>query len=163
MMFGERPVLALILLISVAALAAAFTAQFVFGLQPCILCYWQRVPFYGAAALAVLALLPGVGRRVRVAVIALCGLLFLINSGIAVFHVGVEQLWWAGTEACGGEPVTALSVEDMQRMMRAPIQARCDEVAWSLFGISMAGYNVVFSLVLGISSLWAAARLRRQG
>jgi disulfide bond formation protein DsbB len=42
-------------------------------------------------------------------------------------------------------------------VMAAPV-VRCDVVPWSLFGISMAGYNVVISLALGALALVAARR-----
>ena len=89
---------------------------------------------------------------------------FLIGAGIAAYHVGVEQYWWAGTEACTGAATgSARSVDELRAQIMTAPTARCDEIAWSLFGVSMAGYNFLFSLVLaGFAALAARANLRRE-
>lgn len=149
-----------ILAVCVAALGGALFLEHVLDVRPCILCLWQRVPFAVAGALAAFALLPGLPVGARRGLVAVCGLVFLVNMGIAAFHVGVEQHWWEGTAQCsapaGGAPQ---SLAEMRAALESPPQlARCDEVGWSLFGISLPGYNVVLSLVLGAASLWAARR-----
>jgi disulfide bond formation protein DsbB len=83
------------------------------------------------------------------------GVAALAGTGIAVFHVGVEQHWWQGTAECGSTLGAASSIEDMRRMLLAQPVVRCDEVAWSLFGISMAGYNALISLGLAAFALAA--------
>jgi disulfide bond formation protein DsbB len=93
--------------------------------------------------------------------VGLCGLLFLIGAGIAAFHVGVEQHWWAGTAECGGQASGARTVEQLQAMIEAAPVVRCDVVAWSLFGISMAGYNVMLSLALAAFAFVSAFRRAR--
>lgn len=131
--------------ISALALASALIAQYGFDLQPCILCLYQRVPY------AVVMILGGaayfVPRRFSSALIALIGVVFAIGAGIAFFHVGVEQQWWMGTESCSTTLDTS-SIEALRAQILGTKAARCDEVQWSLFGISMAGYNVLMSLGL---------------
>lgn len=145
-----------------AALVAAYTAQYGFGLQPCILCLYQRVPFYVAIVLCGLALLPALARDWRALLVGLAGLALVINAGIAMFHVGVEQHWWAGTEACsGGAATTAqMTIEQLQEAMSRPAQARCDQPPWSFHGVTMAMLNVPFSLMLGLLALIGARRMR---
>ncbi len=146
--------------VCLAALIAAWIAQYGFGLQPCILCLYQRVPFAIGAALGLAALLPFVGRRGRGVLLGLAGLALLVNAGIAVFHTGVEQHWWAGTAECGGGAVAVSSdAATLLEAMRQPVEARCDEPPWSLFGITMAMMNVPFSLVLAAAALWGGHRL----
>ncbi|GIR54019.1 MAG: hypothetical protein CM15mP62_14900 [Rhodospirillaceae bacterium] len=66
----------------------------------------------------------------------------LVGAGIALFHVGVEQQLWSGTQGCGSN-IEATSVEAFRlKLLQQPI-VRCDEIAWSLFGVSMAGYNLI--------------------
>ena len=84
----------------------------------------------------------------------------LTGAGIALYHVGVEQHWWAGPTACGGGGQVPGSLAELGRMMNQPVP-RCDEPAWSLFGISMAGYNVFFSLILAAAAFRTAFLLRR--
>lgn len=151
---------AIILLACLAALAGALTAQFGFGLRPCVLCLYQRVPYVVAALLAALALLPAVPAKARWVLVALCALAFAVNAGIAVFHVGVEQHWWAGTAACTGGGRLPANPQEMMAMLAGPPPARCDQIPWALFGISMAGYNLPASLALAGFAGWAARRLR---
>lgn len=158
----SRLVPAAILAVSLGSLAAALIAQFGFGLQPCILCLYQRVPYAVAALLALPALLPVIPERRRAALVALCGLIFLIGGGIAVFHVGVEQHWWAGTSACAGTPIAAVDLNDLQAALNTKPVVHCEDVQWRLFGISMAGYNVAASALWGILSLIAARRIAKE-
>lgn len=123
---------------SLAALAGAFIAQYGFDLQPCVLCIYQRWPYAVAAALAVLCLfLPAQQRQwaLTAAIVAL-----LVGGGIAGYHVGVEQHWWAGTAGCTGGATPATLEELRAQVMSAPV-VRCDEVAFSLFGISMQRHH----------------------
>lgn len=147
-----------VLAASVAALAAAYVAQYGFGLRPCILCLTQRVPFAVAGGLALLALLrPLSWRR---ALMALAGLAFLVNAGIAVYHVGVEQKWWMSS--CGASSAPAPSLGDLKALMSRPAdEPRCDEPAWQWHGVTMAGLNIVFSGGLALMVLAALARTRQ--
>lgn len=144
-------------LASAGVLGAALVFQYGFGYQPCVLCIWQRWPYVGVLVFTLLTLLfrrwPGVGDALLIA----SGLALLANAGIAGYHVGVEQHWWAGTSGCG-VPGAATSLDQLRaQVMAAPI-VRCDDIPWSLFGVSMAGYNVLVSLVLAAFA-FAAARV----
>ena len=148
----------LVLGASVIALATAFAAQYWGGLQPCVLCLYQRWPYAVAIALGLIALaLPA---YLKGWIVALAGLAFVVGGGIAVFHVGVEQGWWQGTSQCGAS-FTANSVDALRaQILKAPV-VRCTDVAWSFDGISMAGFNVIASAILAIVTLAGARRLIR--
>jgi disulfide bond formation protein DsbB len=135
---------------SAALLAAAFAFQYLGGLAPCPLCLWQRWPHAVAVALGALIL---VWPRRELA--GLAALALLVGAGIAGYHVGIEQGWWPGPSTCVAPELGAVSAEDLlQDILAAPV-VRCDEIAWSLFGVSMAGWNGIASLVL--AALWARA------
>lgn len=142
---------------SAGVLGAAFASQYLGGLQPCILCLYQRRPYaivIGLAAVAALLPAGGRGGHLRIGLLGLSSVALLANVGIAGFHVGVEQTWWPGPAQCGGAIGSGpISVEDL---MSTPI-VRCDQPAWTLLGISMAGYNVALSLGL---ALFAAVATR---
>ncbi|HYC05396.1 MAG TPA: disulfide bond formation protein B [Azospirillaceae bacterium] len=147
------------------ALAAALLSQYVGGLAPCELCLWQRWALVAVMVAVVPALITpprGTTGRLGAIAVAVAGLAFLAGAGIAIFHVGVEQHWWQGLSSCGGGGSSARTAEEMlAEIMNAPV-TRCDEVAWSFAGISMAGYNALFSLALGLTGLAAArAAFRR--
>ena len=137
-----------------AALIAALISQFGFDLQPCVLCLWQRWPYVAAIVLGLAAILL---RRNRPAAMVLTGLAVLavvVSGGIGAFHVGVEQGWWEGTAGCGSLSNTDDLAALRAQIMNAPI-VRCDEVAFSLFGISMAGWNVLYALGVAVVAIRA--------
>ena len=121
-----------------ALLGGAYVSQYGFGLYPCEMCWWQRWAHFAALGLAVLAWLRPASR----ALVALAGVAILVAGLIGLFHAGVEYGWWQGLTACtsnaevGGDPLKSI--------LQAPI-VRCDIAPWSLFGISLAGWNFLFS------------------
>ena len=157
-----RLVPAVIAVVSLAALAAALASQYWGGLEPCILCIYQRYAYVAAAAFGVLGLALGGNAPARRAAVALAGLAFLTGAGIAFFHAGVEQHWWRGTAECHA-PVfdPNASPAELRKQLLETKFVPCDQVPWSLFGISMAGYNVLASLGLAIASLGAALMMTR--
>ncbi len=140
---------------SAALLAGAFAFQFIGGMAPCTLCLWQRWPHAAAVVIMIVALvMPG-------RLLPLLGMLAaLTTAAIGGFHVGVEQGWWEGFASCTAGSIAGVSVEDLLNpniTVAAP--ARCDAIAWSLFGISMAGWNVVLSVFL--AGIWGLAARRQ--
>lgn len=129
------------------------------GIKPCILCLYQRIPPAVVVALAAVALLPWLpavwARRLTLAIAAV----FLAGAVLAGYHVGVEQHWWGGTAECGGGdgglPPLSPSLPNPNTVAEV---VPCDTVAWSLFGISLAGFNLILSLGLAVIALWAVRR-----
>ena len=149
---GQAP--ALLLLASAGALIFAFVAQYGFGLEPCVLCLYQRWPYAGVILLMGLAVaMPGLRPRL----LLLAALVFAVGGGIGVYHVGVEQHWWAGTAECTGGGA-AQTVEELRRQLLGRKPARCDEAAFVFLGLSMAGWNVVLSGALAGLSFSARNR-----
>ncbi len=126
-------------------LGGAYLGQYGFGLYPCEMCWWQRWPHFAAFALAALSLfLPY--KRVWIA-LAAGGIL---TSGlIGAYHAGVEYDWWEGLTACSNT-AAARGGNAMEAILNAPL-VRCDEVQWSLLGISLAGYNFLISTASAIA------------
>jgi disulfide bond formation protein DsbB len=142
---------------SALALALAYVAQYGFALWPCNLCWGQRVPYALALVFGLIALTPALDAPARRQVALLCAALFLFNAGLAFYHVGVEQKWWLGPSECVGRPAS-FSMEDLAAALTQAGRTGCDEIAFSLFGISMAGYNALAGLALAGALAWAAAR-----
>ena len=141
-------------------LGAALLSQYVGGLVPCVLCYYQRIPYAAVIGLGLYALVfrASLGAAGLAATLAIIALLLLSDAGIALYHVGVEQRWWQGTAACGVRPLAGLSVEEMRRALLDTPVVRCDEPAWVLFGVSMAGYNFLAALLLAAIAFGSAWR-----
>lgn len=145
-------------LASIAAaliLGTAYVFQFGFGYQPCALCYNQRYPYMVIIGLAVVASLLGWFQKAWY--LAAQAALFATVSGYALYHVGVEQKWWAGPSSCtgGGTFEVPAGGFDLTAAMSETKIVMCDEVAWELLGISMAGYNFILSFGLMLLCLFA--------
>ncbi|WP_299546266.1 disulfide bond formation protein B [uncultured Tateyamaria sp.] len=135
---------------SVALLLGAFAFQHLGGLPPCKLCIWQRYPHVAAIALGALALFVPLP-----ALIALGAIAALSTAGVGAYHVGVEQGWWEGPASCSSSAIGGLDPDALfDQIMAAPL-IRCDEVAWQFAGLSMAGWNMVLSVL--IAGCWIAA------
>jgi disulfide bond formation protein DsbB len=132
---------------SLALLLGALGFQYLGGLAPCHLCLLQRWPHAIAIALGLLLL---AWPRRPLALIA--ALVVLAGAGIAGYHVGVEQGWWQGPASCTAPVPGASSAGDLLDQILATPVVLCDQVAWSLWGISMAGWNAILSL--GLAWLW---------
>lgn len=139
---------------SALLLIGAFGFQHLGDMAPCKLCIWQRWPHVLAIVIGVVALmLPG-------AVLPLLGALAATASaGIGAYHTGVENGWWEGPTSCTSAGTTNLSADELfDQIMAAPL-VRCDDIPWQMWGLSMAGWNMVLSL--GLVVIWVmAARAR---
>jgi disulfide bond formation protein DsbB len=151
MLFSRRNLTLLATLGSAGLLGGAFAFQYIGGMAPCQPCKYQRWP-HGAAILIGLLVLATGWRGLAWA----GALAALVTAGIGMFHVGVEQLWWEGLATCTAGSISGISTADLLNPaadVAAPV--RCDQIAWSLFGISMAGWNVILSL--GLAGVWVMA------
>jgi len=160
-------VAAAIALIGLAGIAGFLFFQYVIGLAPCPLCLEQRDAFYVSVPLAALLWLGseyGASRKVIVAGFVVIALAMLWNSGLAVYHAGVEWKFWAGPTDCSG-PLNSLGGPGglMGQLQNVSV-VRCDEAAWRFLGLSLAGWNVPLSLGLALIAAWGArgAYLRRK-
>lgn len=147
--------------IGFSILAGAYAFEYLGGLKPCPLCLEQRVPWFvliglgGAIAGAEAARAP---KLMLIALYAVAALVALWSAYLGLFHAGVEYKWWPGPASCtgsgvptGGGVLGPLSASDI---------VFCDRVPWALFGISMAGFNFLFSLVVAALAAWGGWRDR---
>ncbi|WP_252259389.1 disulfide bond formation protein B [Erythrobacter aurantius] len=138
----------LALAVSGGLLGGAYVSQYGFGLFPCEMCWWQRYPHFAALALGLVSFL-ATPQRVWV---ALAGLAIVTSGLIGGFHAGVEYGWWEGITGCSTMP----SGTDVMDISAAPL-VRCDVAPWTLFGISLAGFNFLISCVGGAAVVALAA------
>jgi disulfide bond formation protein DsbB len=148
-MRSNRAATALLLAGPTALLAGALAFQHIGGLAPCEMCLWQRWALVAAIGLALL----GWMLRHNRAVLALAAVAVQTGAGIALFHAGVEQHWWKGITECAAPMLSGSSADIMGQIMAQPL-VRCDAIPWSLFGISMAGWNALISGLIGGVALW---------
>jgi len=128
------------------ALLFALTAQFGFGFEPCTLCLWQRIPYTLCLIVALVGLNSAQLKLWRGAFLLACAALFLIDGGIASFHIGVEQHWWSGTASCAIQTGAVTDAASLRESLLTQPVARCDEIAWTWLGLSMTVWNLFYAL-----------------
>jgi len=148
----------LLVLVGASPLAVAYYSQLVQGYDPCILCLYQRVPFAAVIVLGVAGLI-----RPTLAPVAavIGGVAFAAGMSIAFYHVGVEQHWWLSAASCGGGLPEQMSIADFQKQLTVKPEKSCDSVDWTLFGISMATYNVAYSFLAAVVFFVGATKLKK--
>ena len=135
----------LALLLPIALLGGAYAFQYIGGLYPCEMCWWQRYPHAAAIVLAAFAFsAPAPTQRSRTLVL-LAALAVAISGLIGVYHAGVELKIFEFFTTCTSTAKAASTEDLLKQLMKVPL-IRCDQVQWSLFGISMAGWNAILSL-----------------
>lgn len=144
---------ALALLVPALLLAGALGSQYIGGLYPCEMCHWQRWGHYAALGLAMLSF--GFGSRQDGArILVLLAALGILASGlIGAYHAGVEAGLFEGFTQCTAGGAGGSTGDIIAEIMATPL-IRCDQVQWSLFGVSMAGWNAVLSIGFGLLILW---------
>ncbi len=156
----------LIALMSLTAVGAALYSEAFLGLEPCILCVYQRFPFALAFFLSLFGLTMRKKPKAVAAIYSFTGITFFVNSCLAFYHTGVEQKWWISAfEGC------AVHFEDegeksiLENILSAPT-ASCADIPWQdpIIGLSMANYNVILCLGLFVFCIVSAVmyNLRRR-
>jgi disulfide bond formation protein DsbB len=152
-----HPYLILAVLGPATVLSAALLSQYIGGLHPCKMCIWQRWPHVIAIAFGLIGFWRG--GRMGAACFAIAAITLLIGAGIGGFHAGVEQKWWEGPGTCTGGGLSGLSTtQAIDKIFAAPV-TRCDEIAWSFLGLSMAAWNMIVSIIFGAAAAITARRI----
>src|SRR3954454_14057815 len=133
------------LLLPLALLGGALGSQYLGGLYPCEMCYWQRWPHGAAILLAALAFsAPAASSRSRN--LTLLGALAIAISGaIGVYHAGVEAKVFEGFTTCTALARGSSTADLLKQITHAPL-VRCDQVQFRFLGISLAGWNAILSV-----------------
>ena len=139
---------------SFTALAAAYAFQYIGGLAPCHLCWLQRYPHFAAVAIGIAALL--IPKTILARLLPLAGAAAsLTTAAYGAYHSGVERHWWQGPTECTSGSISGISAKDLLAQIQAAPVVHCDQVAWEMFTLSMASWNMLLSL--GLVALWLMA------
>ena len=144
------------LLLPLALMAGALGSQYLGGLTPCEMCWWQRYPHMVALALALAGFfVPGR------ALVWLAALAIAASGAIGIYHAGCELHFYQCITQCTSTVSAGMSTDDyLKAIMSAPM-IRCDDIQWSLLGISMAGWNAILSLGSALLILWLSLKRPR--
>jgi disulfide bond formation protein DsbB len=133
---------------SLIALATALAAEYVFGVVGCDLCVLERYPYAATAVIAAAACLRWTPAVLRAAA-ALCSVLFALGCGLSVYHVGIQQGWWSEIGLCAGAlPASPIDL----RTLTAQQRPACDQVDWSILGLSLAALNALYAAALAVAA-----------
>ncbi|TVR10218.1 MAG: disulfide bond formation protein B [Salinarimonadaceae bacterium] len=155
---NHRLVAGAIALVAGLVIATALYFEHGLGMRPCLLCLYQRWPYYAGVPLAALVAVFAVSERVARGGLALVGLIFLGAAGLAAYHVGVEWGVFLGPSGCGGTPAApAAGIDAFLAQLETVRVIDCSQPAWIFLGLSMAGWNALISLALGALALASAA------
>lgn len=153
--------------IATLTLAGAWFFERVLDIRPCPLCLEQRYAYYLAVPLALVTAFVAARHAPRNVVMAGFVLLFLAaiaNAWLGGYHAGVEWQFWAGPTTCsGGSAVDFGKAGGVLQQLDSVKVVRCDEVQWRFLGLSLAGYNVLISLLmaaLAMAGITLSARRR---
>jgi len=164
---GAKSALAAAVTVAVVALATivgAWFFQLVLDIRPCPLCLEQRYAYYFAIPFAVLVAVAagrGAPRGVLVAGLVILALAVLANAVLGIYHAGVEWAFWQGPTDCSGPVVDLGKAGSLLERLDTVKVIRCDEVQWRFLGLSLAGYNVLISLLMAAVALRGAAKTAR--
>jgi disulfide bond formation protein DsbB len=153
-----RALFVVLFLGAVAVVGGALLFQFAGGLAPCELCLYERWPYYAAIPLAAAMAMPRTARGDARGAAAILLLIFAASSVLAFSHVGVEQHWFAGPTACTGSGLAPKTIEELQAQLMGTMPVRCDQPQFVMFGITLAGGNLLASLAMAVAALLAWRR-----
>ena len=148
------------LLLPASLLAGAYGSQYLGGLYPCEMCWWQRYAHFAALPFALLAFTAAAGTARSRTFTLLAALAIAISGAIGFYHAGVELKIFQGFTTCTSTATGATTADLMKAILNAPL-VRCDQVQWSFLGISMAGWNAFISLSGAATITFLALKGRR--
>ena len=131
--------------LSFFSLIAALYVEYILGFKPCILCIYQRIPYAIAILISLIAFFIG-NRNILLIIL---GLTFLAGVLLSGYHVSIEKGFIEPMFSCTGENIKALEKEEILKSLDN-IQPDCRDVDFSIFGVSLATLNFIFSFVLTI-------------
>ena len=131
-------------LFSLTAILFALYYEYIENYPPCELCIYQRFPYY---LIIVTTLFFFVFKKNFNIVSSLIILAVFISLLLSVTHAGVELGWWQIKSSCSNNIRDFNDIEKLRSFLEDVPITKCDQIIWSYKGISMAGYNVIFSIV----------------
>ena len=149
---------ALAFAVSGGLLLGAYAFQYIGGLAPCQMCYWQRYVHFAVLAISALAMIAnGISRQKTARLFTvLIALVFLVSAGMGLWHMGVEYKWWDGPKSCMATPGGGINPSDILSALDGKAKMpSCTDAPWHLFGLSMAAYNMLISALGAGLSLMA--------
>jgi len=144
-------------IVSAVTIGAMLVLQYGYGYAPCKLCLTERLPYYAAVPLGLIALF--VPERLARVALGLAALGLLYGAGVGVYHAGAEWGFWPGPSDCGGGTgANPGQIGDFLNALQSTKVVDCSVAALRFLGVSLAGWNAVLAFALAALAGTAAAR-----
>lgn len=144
-------------LIVVLTLLGAYLVEVLFGAPPCLLCLYQRASYAGVIFLCIAGLFLNQTKwrnKSSVILAGLCASALFSGAILALYHMGVENGWWRGTAGCIAKGTEALTVGELKEAILSAPMVSCGDITWSLLGLSLATWNLLWSTFLSLVSIY---------
>lgn len=148
---NKRNFLGFLAFIALSCLGLAYSAEYLDGVTPCQMCLYERYLYWIVAAVGFIGL---VFPRYTHLMMRLTGFILIVGIGVAIYHLGIENHWWASPAMCGGIPLAQSPEQFLANLKNRPL-VRCDEIGWRIFGISATILNLAW--YGGFLLLWLGA------
>ncbi|MFZ9275477.1 MAG: disulfide bond formation protein B [Candidatus Fonsibacter ubiquis] len=134
-----------ILLVNILVILSALFIEFFLKIKPCILCIYQRYPYY---IITLLSLIYFLKKDLKILLILLIILTSLASIILSTYHVGIETGLIEETTSCKTSLNNNLSKDAILKQLESNLASSCKEVNFKLFGFSLASINIILSLIL---------------
>ena len=146
-MVSKKNTLKLLLLFSAFVLSAAYFIEYILGHQPCNLCIIERIPYLASIILITSIFIIKKYEKIILIIILL---FFLFGSATSFYHFGIEQGFFSESLVCDlGKGSNILSANDLLLELEKKTIS-CKLVTFRVFGLSLATFNTVISLILSV-------------
>jgi len=152
-----QQVLIINFLFSFCALVLVYISQYFFDLLPCILCIYQRIPLAIILITIIISLILAtkkISKKINQQIIkklslAIITLSLLSNVILSFYHSGVERKIFKMTTKCQSDKsLNPQDLEQLRAMIANAKLAKCDDISFSFLKLSMANWNLIFTLGL---------------
>ncbi len=134
-----------ILLVNILVILSALFIEFFLKIKPCILCIYQRYPYY---IIILLSLIYFLKKDLKILLILLIILTSLASIILSTYHVGIETGLIEETTSCKTSLNNNLSKDAILKQLESNLASSCKEVSFKLFGFSLASINIILSIIL---------------
>lgn len=134
-----------ILFVNILVILSALFIEFFLKVKPCILCIYQRYPYY---IITFLSLIYFLKKDLKIILILLIILTSLSSITLSTYHVGIETGLIEETTSCKTSLNNNLSKDTILKQLESNLASSCKEVNFKLFGFSLASINIILSLIL---------------
>ena len=137
-----------ILFYSLLAIFFALYVEHILGYKACKLCLYQRIPYIIAIFISFIGYNYFKNDKILILII----IIFLLSVLVSGYHYGVENNIFEEFSGCVNNSLEIVDKTELLKSLNDNFVS-CKDANFKIFGISLAGINLLFSLLIVIYSL----------